>query len=354
MAGSNDIPGLKRIWFRFCKPVLIGFCALSIGACSNLEAETPVAEGDQVPVLQSDHVVMPDGTKLALTRTEPGGAPKAVILALHGFADYARNYALAAPEWAKAGYLVIAVDQRGFGRNESLGHWAGAPQMIDDLAHMILAVSDAYPDLRLHLVGASMGAAVITSVMGSDGYDEAKARVTSVALAAPATRGWRVLPFYFRAVLSGARRLGPDWSFSGDMVEVVTTDNIEWLRELSDDPYMMREGPVRSLYGMAWLMDGAIERAQGLTIPAFVAYGGKDEVIMADGLACYMARVPDGVRYRFYPDGYHLILRDKGRAPVIADIATFFDDAGAIAPLEGAPEGLPEPADHCTSGEKNG
>ena len=325
------------------------FAASLLGACSNLEADAPVADGERAPTLKAEAITMADGTDLALTRYDPAGKPKAVILALHGYADYARNYALAAPVWAARGFVVIAVDQRGFGRNDSAGEWAGGNQMVDDLAQMIVAVSDAFPDLPLHLVGASMGAAVITGVMGSDGYDEAKARVTSVALAAPATRGWRVLPFYFRATLSSVRRIAPDWSFSGDMVEIVTTDNIEWLGVLASDPYMLREGAVRSLYGMAWLMDGAIERAKGLDVPAFVAYGGKDEVIMPDGLACYMARAPEGVRYRFYPDGYHLILRDKGRAPVIEDIAAFFENPEAIAPLTGAPQGLPEPAGHCTT-----
>ena len=45
-----------------------------------------------------------------------GGAPKAVIIALHGMSDYSNAFDMPGKVWAKRGITTLAIDQRGFGR----------------------------------------------------------------------------------------------------------------------------------------------------------------------------------------------------------------------------------------------
>ena len=75
-------------------------------------------------------------------RTAPGcrcgagcreGAPRAILLALHGFNDAAGNFMEeAAPGFAAASVAVYAYDQRGFGAWPHPGIWAGAASLAAD------------------------------------------------------------------------------------------------------------------------------------------------------------------------------------------------------------------------------
>jgi len=285
--------------------------------------------------------------RVPVSRFEPEGAAIGVVLALHGFADYARNFELAARDWTARGYLVIAVDQKGFGRRADAGEWPGVSALMFELPHMITAVKSAHPELPLHLVGASMGAGVILASLGERDYRGVQSKVQSIVLAAPAVWGWRLQPFVYRASLSAARRVGPGWSFSGRGLEIQTTDNIEYLRTLAGDPYMQREAPVRALYGMAKLMDRALENAPFVKVPALIVYGLKDEVIPAEAIACLARLTPAPLLT--YQDSYHLILRDKGRGAVLDDIAAFWADPRAYAPRGDAKPDLPDVPPRCTN-----
>src|SRR5919199_2038019 len=76
------------------------------------------------PRLEAQRFVTADGAVLPLRRWLPEGAPKAVVLALHGFNDYSNGFAAPGPEWAAEGIATYAYDQRGFGAAPQRGQWA--------------------------------------------------------------------------------------------------------------------------------------------------------------------------------------------------------------------------------------
>src|ERR1700712_5013997 len=86
--------------------------------------------GDQrmTPVMGDEFLVARDGVKLPLRHWD-ADAPKAVIVALHGMSDYSNAFDMPARVWTKLGITTLAYDQRGFGRNERPGIWAGADVM---------------------------------------------------------------------------------------------------------------------------------------------------------------------------------------------------------------------------------
>ena len=86
----------------------------------------PPGDRHMTPVVADDAIVARDGTRLPLRRWEAEGAPRAVIVALHGMSDYSNAFDMPAKVWAKPGITTIAYDQRGFGRSDNPGLWAGA------------------------------------------------------------------------------------------------------------------------------------------------------------------------------------------------------------------------------------
>ena len=141
-------------------------CLMLASACTPyLYPKGPAA---QAPVMTEEAFIMADGAQLPLRRWDPammlaGGIiePKAVILALHGFNDYSNAFDTPAREWAKAGILTIAFDQRGFGQGPHRGRWAGVDTMTDDLLTAARLVRGRYPGIPFVILGESMGGAVI-------------------------------------------------------------------------------------------------------------------------------------------------------------------------------------------------
>ena len=151
--------------------ILRGLCcvllAVLVSACA------PRVEGLGPPIdsprLADDAFIMADGYHLPVQETLPQDGPvQAVLVALHGFNDYAHAFAQAAPIWAKAGIAVYAYDQRGFGATQGRGLWHGTDAMVSDLASATQILRARYPKVPIAVLGESMGGAVTLAAIAAD------------------------------------------------------------------------------------------------------------------------------------------------------------------------------------------
>ncbi len=79
------------------------------------------------PSIAEAGLVARDGAKLPLRIWRPadGQAPRAILIALHGFNDYRNFFATAGGWFAERGIQSYAYDQRGFGAAPNRGLWPG-------------------------------------------------------------------------------------------------------------------------------------------------------------------------------------------------------------------------------------
>ena len=264
--------------------------------------------------------VMADGTRLPYRAWLPEGAPKAVILALHGMNDSRDAWEYPAPAFAEAGLAVFAPDQRGFGATATRGFWPGTAGLVADAHAMAALLRARYPGVRFFLMGESMGAAVLMVAATSadpppaDGY----------VLIAPAVWGRAKMNFLLRASLWLAAETVPGWRLTGrGFVKIVASDNREALIRLSTDPLTLHGARVDAMRGVVDLMDAALAAAPRFQAPALFLYGGHDQVIPPGATDATWNALPPGPIRAFYPDGYHLMLRDTGRAAPIGDIVNW-------------------------------
>src|SRR5688572_5279887 len=116
---------------------------LCLAACAPRFDAVPPRDGSAV--MQDEELVTSDGTHLPLRRWEAeGGAPKAVIVALHGMSDYSNAFDMPGKFWAGQGITTIAYDQRGFGKGANPGIWAGSDAMRADLLDAVAATRLRY------------------------------------------------------------------------------------------------------------------------------------------------------------------------------------------------------------------
>lgn len=292
---------------------------LLLAGCAPHRLEPPHAPGYEPPRLSLDGFHSGDGTVLPL-RIWQAAQPRAVIVALHGFNDYRAAFDLAAPLLAARGVAVIAYDQRGFGASPGAGRWAGGERLAADALNMVRLARTRFPGCPVFLLGESMGAAVALLAAASP---ESTGLVRGVILASPATWGWSELNPFYRFTLWTVAHIAPGWRLSGRGLGRVASDNIDALRAMGRDPLVIKETRVDAIYGLVDLMQAALEAAPDLRVPALVLIGDRDEIVPAHAMQALVARLPPAAAVCRFPEGYHLLLRDRGRAGVITPVLAF-------------------------------
>jgi acylglycerol lipase len=305
--------------------------SLWLGACT--PTMVPGGPAVETPRLLADRIIAADGVELPLTIWRPDGTPKAVIVALHGFNDYAIGFADPAVEWVRDGIATYAYDQRGFGRGARRGMWPGTETMVADLEMTTGLVAARHPGVPVYVLGESMGGSVamVAAAQGRLGP------ASGVILVAPAVRGRETLNVFARVGL---------WFFShtvpwlagqpGGPLPFTPSDNIAALRKLSRDPLVIKATRVDAFWGLVNLMDDALAAAPHFTAPALIQLGKHDDLIPDDPMELMLSRMPPDPtgqrRVAVYSDGYHMLLRDLKAAIPIRDIVHWTRNGKAVLP----------------------
>jgi acylglycerol lipase len=285
------------------------------------------APSPATPHLDDDAFIAADGAHLPLRSWLPKGETKAVVLALHGFNDYANAFAGPGTSLARRGIATYAYDQRGFGAAPLYGRWPGRWRLAEDLGEASRLLRARYPGIPLYLLGESMGGAIVTVAMaGEDGVRRPEA--DGIILAAPAVWGRETMGLTERSALWAGVRIMPTISVTGSgIVHVQPSDNIAMLRALGRDPLVIKATRVDAIYGLVDLMDAALAAAPRLDAPLLYLYGERDEIVPKTPTERMIAHLPAarrGVqRVAWYANGYHMLLRDLDAAVVVGDIASW-------------------------------
>lgn len=283
------------------------------------------------PMVDGDIVTMRDGAKLPMRHWSATGQPRAIIIAVHGFNDYSRSFAMAGHFWAARGVTTYAYDQRGFGAAPYPGLWPGRDTLGNDLEDVAAAIHRRHPATPLYLLGESMGSAVIlTSV--SRPAESGLPGVKGVVLGAPAVWGGDTLNPFYRGVLWVSSHVAPWKTLTGRGLGVQPSDNIAMLRALGRDPLVIKATRIDTIAGLVHLMDAALADAPKMRLPALVLYGAHDQIIPRESIQQMLEGLTDRHRIVFYPDGWHMLFRDTQASVVWRDVLAWVEDSTAALP----------------------
>ena len=276
------------------------------------------------PLLADDAIVARDGMRLPLRRWEAeADTPRAVIVALHGMSDYSNAFDMPAKVWAKLGITTLAYDQRGFGRSDNPGLWAGGDAMRADLNDAVAAVRARYPGVPVFVLGESMGGAVVLTGLASD----APPAVDGVILVAPAVWSRGDMPLLYRTALFLGAHLLPGMnltnSAAGRVVTITPSDNVPMLRALGRDPLFQKKTRIDTLFGLVNLMDEARTAPDHITSapPILFLYGANDQIIPAKPTQAVITALGEKAAVKRYEHGWHMLLRDLEGETVDRDVA---------------------------------
>jgi alpha-beta hydrolase superfamily lysophospholipase len=277
-----------------------------------------------VPEVRDLYFLTEDGVQLPLHQWLPrSGKPRAIIAGVHGFNDYGNFLKHPAEFFSSHHIAVFTYDQRGFGAAPRRGYWAGRNTYAADLRGFVHAIKHKYPGIPVYLLGESMGGAVVIAAV-RDGH---MPKVEGVILVAPALWPREVMPWYQTALLALLAHTVPWMTFSGEGVGAKLSDNREMMRELDNDPMVLRKTRVEALHGLTDLMDSAFENASFLGGKILLLYGDKDDIIPKQAISEFLKGLyssgEKGKTVGFYHNGYHLLLRDLNASIIWRDITTW-------------------------------
>ena len=224
-----------------------------------------------------------------------------VVLLVHGYGGD-RNSWLFLQEPLAARHRVYALDLPGHGTSaKDVGDGS-----VDLLADAVLGVLDAVGSDRAHLVGHSLGGAVVLAAAA-----RSPGRIASLTLFAPAGFGPSISAGYVRgfAAAQTRRELKP-------LVGQLFADEQLVTRQVVDDllAYKRLDGVDEALAALAeTLLDGdeqridsaAAVRALGGVVPVTVAWGAADRIIPAEQ-ASSVAAVAPGAAVRVIDGAGHM------------------------------------------------
>ena len=310
---------------RLCAILLCQILFLALAACAATTA--PPGSETVTPHLQDGVLVARDGTRLPLRQWDAeDGAPKAVIIALHGMSDYSGAFDTPAKSWARRGITTLAIDQRGFGRSDNPGLWAGGAAMRSDLNDFAIAAHAKFPGVKIFAVGESMGGAVLLSALATPQPPV----LDGAVLISPAVWSRADMPALYRIALYMVAHITPGIILSNNaatrVVKIVPSDNIPMLIALGKDPLFQKKTRADTLYGLVNLMGEARLAPSHLAAPLppiLYLHGEKDQVIPPAPAEATIRDLGSRAEVREYPNGYHMLLRDLEGAKVQGDVAAF-------------------------------
>jgi len=293
---------------RLC---VLAILLLTACAPQTLTVGTPVRQASLTPT----NAVMEDAACLPL-RVWAAEDPTAIILGVHGFNDYSRAFELPGPWFAERGMTFYAYDQRGFGEAPALGKWAGSDTLVHDLRTVTSLLATQHPDIPLFIVGSSMGGAVALAAAAEEGL-----AADGLILAAPAVWGWSTINPLYRSTLWVAAHTAPGYTLTGEGLGRLPSDNLEMLRQNFQDPLIIKETRIDSIYGLVDMMDQAYLSIEQVKPPVLLLYGDKDEIVPRGPVDDIKGRFENDLSVKDYPEGWHMLLRDLQRETVWQDMA---------------------------------
>ena len=313
--------------------------ALPLAACTPQVIPAGPRLGE--PALADDALTMEDGARLPLRRWLPSGAPRAVLLCLHGFND-SRNFMVEPAEALNAaGVAVYAYDQRGFGGAPNRGVWPGAATLAADAGAAARLVGARHPGVPLFALGESMGGAVL--LLAATGPEPPP--VAGLVLLAPAVWGRLTMPRLVSGLLDTLAQIVPRVAVASGVPGITPTDNLRALTRMARDPLTIRETRVDTTKGLVDLMDEALLAAPRLgpgTPPVLLVYGARDQLVPPVATRALLDRIPPEApaRVAYYSGIHHMPLRDLQPPTVIADLLAWMERPAAPLPSGADTTGL--------------
>ncbi|KAJ3998699.1 Alpha/Beta hydrolase protein [Lentinula boryana] len=277
------------------------------------------------------------------TYTPSSGAPRALIVFVHGFQEHVGRYAHIHPSFAQNGLALWTYDQRGYGRtaldkehrskNSSWGKTGWSDQM-QDVDWAVRTAREKVPGVPVFLMGHSMGGGEVLSFViqqsyRSPQYVETVALLAGVIVTSPLIQQTTPASKTLRWLGGKVAIISPYTLIPAAVKATDLSHSPEFNDAYVQDPLIKSTGSLRGIAEM--LAEGEKLLSVGChhwpkKIPVLFIHGDADRVTSAEATQVFFRTIDaEDKRIIIYPEGFHELQNEHPdvRHKLVTDIVSF-------------------------------
>ena len=269
-----------------------------------------------------EYFITKDGKKLFRKSWLPEKEPKAVMIIVHGFAEYCDRYHHVAQYLNEFGYAVESFDLRGHGHSDGIRTYVHSfENLLDDLDIFLEQCAEKYPDKPIFMFGHSMGGAIVSLFSITRQPDIAGILLSGASI--------KVSDEISPTLVKLSKILGkivPKMQTIKLKSEHISHDP-EIVKKYDNDPLVYRGG-VLARTGAE--LNKATEKIQAqmgkFKLPVLIMHGDIDKLADCDGSKMFYDHISSQDKtLKLYEGFYHEIVNEIGKDKVLRDISDWLE-----------------------------
>jgi alpha-beta hydrolase superfamily lysophospholipase len=249
------------------------------------------------------------------------GAPKAVLVIMHGLKDHSARYAELATRLVAKNWAVHAFDLRGHAHSEGERVYVESfDDYVDDLEVFTKRVQAQEPGKPIFLLGHSMGGAIVTLYV----LEHRTPPLNGIVLSAPALRA--NVGAFKKVGTKLANALTPHAGVFNLDVDAFSRDP-KVVQECKDDPFVYQDGaPAHTAKELLKALGTISDRMEEITVPFLVMHGQADTITDPTASQDLSVRAASKDKtLKLYPNLVHDLLHEPEKATVMSDVEAWLE-----------------------------
>ncbi len=255
--------------------------------------------------------------------TNKSNSPKAVLIIVHGLAEYCERYDYVVEKINRKNISVYRYDLRGHGKSGGQKGWVESYESyIKDLQEVVKLAKEENKNIPLFILGHSMGG-FITAGYGI----KYKNDVSGLILSAAALERPDSAKGINGALIKTFNKIYPGYKMKNDLGKHVSRDK-EVVEKYIKDPLVLKKISIKLYYeflisGMNWIEDN-IKKFDNSCL---VLHGKEDKIINYKSSIRFKDKInSDDKNIIIYDNLYHEILNEMEKDEVIQDVISWIEE----------------------------
>ena len=265
------------------------------------------------------------GLNIFMRSWKPEGAPRAVIVLVHGFNAHSGYMIWPAEQFVANGFAAYALDLRGRGRSEGERFYVEQfSDYLGDVDKLVEIARAENPGLPVYVLGHSAGGVIASSYVFEHQDKIAGLICESFALDVG-------LPDAAALLIRGISHIAPHLHLYTLKNEIFSRDPAA-VAAMNNDPLIANEKqPAETAAELIKAAERLRENMPRFTVPMFIIHGTDDKATRYQGSQYFYDNSSSKDKtLKLYEDHYHDLLADLGKEEVMADILAWINERVSV------------------------
>jgi alpha-beta hydrolase superfamily lysophospholipase len=244
-----------------------------------------------------------------------------VVCLVHGLGEHSGRYGHVSETLGKAGYVILAFDQRGHGKTPGRrGHSPSYGALMDDIGRLLEEAARKYPHQPCILYGHSMGGNFIINFAL-----RRKPRLAGVMATAPALKAAFNPPALKVAVGKFMSKVWPGFTMPNGLDLQGLSRDPEVIRLYTSDPLVHDRLSAR--LGMDILNTGrwALDHAADFPLPLLLMHGSADRLTSVQASREFALKAGESCTLKIWEGFYHEVHNEPEKDEVLTFLITWMN-----------------------------